>query len=224
MSDHPVAKESRHVNLGFVEEPFPEGIHMCLIYNDEAERRAVIGRFIDQGLKDGHVTSYFGDAPDTTAIRQELEEIGVHLPEDDSDQDLLHISQARHTYCPQDQFDPDRILASLGRFHDSAQARGHAFIRVSGEMGWALRGYAGSNRLFEYESRVNDFMTQHPFAAICQYDARRFSGDAILAAMKVHPVMVIRGQIVHNPFYMETAAFRQDKQFDFQGQLGMNLP
>ncbi|MBF0380130.1 MAG: MEDS domain-containing protein [Magnetococcales bacterium] len=208
------------VNLGFVDEPYPEGVHMCLIYSDEKERQSVIGKFIDQGLKDGHLTGYFGNSPDEETIRQELKDIGVVLP-DDSEKQKLQVANAQGVYCPDNCFNPDKMLDVLKSYHDNAKTDGWPSVRVSGEMGWSLHDIPGSNRLFEYESAVNDLMKNRPFAAICQYDARLFTGEAILAAMKVHPVMIIGGQIVHNPFYMDTATFRQDKQFEFNGSLGI---
>ena len=40
-----------NVNLGFSEELFPAGPHVCLIYNSEEERNDVISKFIEAGLK-----------------------------------------------------------------------------------------------------------------------------------------------------------------------------
>ncbi len=36
--------------------------------------------------------------------------------------------------------------------------------------------------------------------AHCQYDARRFDGATLFDVLKVHPMMIIRGQVVRNPF------------------------
>lgn len=47
----------------------------------------------------------------------------------------------------------------------------------------------------------------HPVTAICQYDANRFDGDTILQCLEVHPYMIVRGQVVQNPFYMKPEEF-----------------
>ena len=40
----------RMISLGFDAEPYPVGTHMCLIYNDEFERRWVMSKYIQSGL------------------------------------------------------------------------------------------------------------------------------------------------------------------------------
>lgn len=54
----------------------------------------------------------------------------------------------------------------------------------------------------EYEARVSLLLRDHPVTAVCQYDARAFDGAVIMDVLKVHPLMVIRGAVVHNPFFV----------------------
>jgi hypothetical protein len=70
-------------------------------------------------------------------------------------------------------------------------------------MSWALRGIPGSERLIEYEALVNDVLVTHPVTAICQYDATRFDGASIFDVLKVHPMMVVHGLVVKNPYYVK---------------------
>ena len=49
------------VDLGFTEEKFHDGTHMCLIYNDEQERRKIIGKYLESGLLSGEKVAYFAD-------------------------------------------------------------------------------------------------------------------------------------------------------------------
>jgi hypothetical protein len=37
---------------------------------------------------------------------------------------------------------------------------------------------------------------------MCQYDARVFDGAVLLDVLKVHPAMVVRGNVIHNPFFI----------------------
>jgi hypothetical protein len=47
----------------------------------------------------------------------------------------------------------------------------------------------------------------YPYTACCQYDARRFDGETIMDVLSVHPVMIVRGQLVKNPYYIEPEIF-----------------
>ena len=71
-------------------------------------------------------------------------------------------------------------------------------------------GTPGSDRLMEYEALVNNVLKTHPITAVCQYDANRFSGATIVDVLKVHPMMIVRGQIVRNPYYMKPEDFLKD--------------
>ena len=62
----------------------------------------------------------------------------------------------------------------------------------------------------EYEALVNTVLDTHPVTPICQYDARRFDGATLLNVLKVHPMMIVQGQIVHNPYYMPPEEFLRD--------------
>lgn len=37
--------------------------------------------------------------------------------------------------------------------------------------------------------------------AVCQYPARRLSGEAILAALRTHPIMIMGETVYHSPFF-----------------------
>jgi hypothetical protein len=78
-------------------------------------------------------------------------------------------------------------------------------------MTWAKRGHPGSENLVEYESRVNVLMRTVPVSALCQYDARRFDGATLYGILSVHPMMVVHGRVVRNPYYIKPEVFLADK-------------
>jgi hypothetical protein len=57
---------------------------------------------------------------------------------------------------------------------------------------------------------MNAVLEKNPLTVICQYDARRFSGELIMDMLSVHPMMIVRGQLVKNPYYIEPAQFLQE--------------
>jgi hypothetical protein len=76
----------------------------------------------------------------------------------------------------------------LGEEADRALAEGYTALRATGEMTWALAGEPGSERLIEYESRVNEFFAKYPHCyGLCQYDRRRFDSEMLLEVLQVHP-------------------------------------
>ena len=196
----------RQVKMGFTDEKFPVGTHMCLIYDNEDERRNVISKFLNAGLHEREKVAYFADTMAPVEVEAWLREMGVDVPKQ-VQAPAFSITVAEKTYCPNGKFVPETMLNTLRSYHKAALNEGYSGGRVSGEMSWALRGIPGSERLMEYEALINDVLVTYPITPICQYDARRFDGAIIFDVLKVHPMMIVHGQIVKNPYYMRPQEF-----------------
>lgn len=201
-----MCKEHPKVNMGFTDEKFPAGTHMCLIYSDEEERKKIISKYLEGGNSAGEKVAYFADELSPEEIKKWLSEMGIKMPPEDK-KDSFSVTSTADTYHPDGTFNPDEMLDNLKAFYTAAKDEGYPASRVTGEMSWALKGIPGSERLMEYEARVNDLLVEYPVTSICQYDANKFDGATILQCLKVHPHMIVHGQIVRNPYYMKTEEF-----------------
>jgi hypothetical protein len=119
----------------------------------------------------------------------------------------LTLSPAREVYFAEDRFEPERMLATLARFYDDSIQQGYVATRVIGEMAAEVQRIEDGSRLLEYESRISLLLRERPITAVCQYDSRCFDGAAIMDILKVHPMMIVRGAIVRNPFYIAPEEF-----------------
>lgn len=190
----------RHVPLGFTDEPFPAGTHMCYIFDDDEELRSAIAQYVASGIASRERVSYFVDRMPPNQLRAELARFGLERTAG-TEKSFL-VTPADQTHCPDGTFVPDRMLDVLRRAYSSNLEDGFTGARVTGEMTWALKGLPGSERLIEYEARINTIVSDFPVTTVCQYDARRFDGATLLDVLKVHPMMIIRGRVVRNPYYM----------------------
>ncbi|MFC1747196.1 MEDS domain-containing protein [Pseudomonadota bacterium] len=214
--------DKHNIDVGFSQERFPAGTHMCLIYSNEDERRDVIAKYLKAGLDNNEKVGYFADMMSTPEIARWLAGYGIEIPPDpesnlktskESTQNNnanFVCTNALDTYCPSGKFVPETMLNNLRTAYEQAREQQFPGIRVSGEMSWALKGVPGAERIMEYEALVNDVLATHPVTAICQYDANRFDGGTILDVLKVHPMMIVHGQIVKNPYYMKSQDFLAD--------------
>ncbi|MDT8441862.1 MAG: MEDS domain-containing protein [Desulfuromonadales bacterium] len=190
--------------VGLADQDFPPGLHICMIYNSEDERHEIIEKFLKNGIDKGEKVAYIVEEIAPEAFCSWLAEKGLA---GEVGQGPLQVDSARSTYYPSGRFDPDAMLARLQSFYRAALDADYSGCRVMGEMSWAAEGQLpGTDRLMEYESRVNLLVADHPLSAICQYDANRFDGATIFQCLKVHPYMIVHGQVVHNPFYRESAS------------------
>ena len=83
-------------------------------------------------------------------------------------------------------------------------------------MTWALAGEPGSERLVEYESRVNEFFATHKQCyGLCQYDRRRFDSEMLVDILQTHPNVLFGKEGFDNSkmYFVPTAAFMEhDRQ------------
>lgn len=205
-----MCSECAKVDLGFSDEKFPQGTHMCYIYNDDEERESLISKYLSAGLKNNERVAYFAHTMDKSEILEMMKGNGQDVQADESDN--LIVAGAKETYCPDGTFDMDRMVRNLTDFYQGTIAEGYSTARVSGEMLWVLDGQPGTERLMEYESLGDIVLKPNPITIICQYDARKFDGATILNCLKVHPYMIVKGQIVRNPYYLSHEEFMAEKK------------
>lgn len=187
---------NRQIPLGFSPELYPEGTHICYLYSDEVERKNFMSAYVSSGIDEGEAVTYLADAaPDMLA--QAIEALGIATP---SRQGQLTVAPAVETYCPGGRFVPETMLDRLRDIYDRHPA-GCVGARMAGEMTWVLHDIPGSDRLIEYEGRINDLLELYPLTVMCQYDTRKFDGATIFELLNVHPIMIVHGQIMRNPFY-----------------------
>lgn len=65
-----------------------------------------------------------------------------------------------------------------------------------------LGGDPGSERLIEYEAKLNYFLPENDALAICQYDYKRFSPGIIMSVIRTHPILIYRGRVSRNFYYV----------------------
>ena len=193
--------------------------HLCLIYESKEEWRASVVPFISSGLKRGEKCIYIVDTSTAEEIRRYLCEEGMDASSAENSGQLLILNQTE-AYTREGFFDPDRMIALLIEETEKAISEGYPALRGTGEMTWMLRGLPGSEKLMEYEAKLNrDFFPKYPCLAICQYDRWRFDPEIIKGIMMTHPLLVWSGRIYRNFYYVEPEEFlhakRAEREVDY---------
>ena len=200
-----MAATRRDISLGFTPERLHEGLHVCYLFDDDEERLRVMAPFLQSGLDDREKVLYLVDQMTPAAMIRRLDGLGVDARSRDRG---LVVSEAAPTYCPGGTFSGTEMLDVVRDFYLEALANGYAGARGTGEMSWCLvEGRTDLGELMDYEARLNVLLQAYPYTACCQYDVRRFDGQTIMDVLSVHPLMIVRGQVVRNPCFVEPATF-----------------
>jgi len=175
--------------------------HLCLIYETPEEQFAAIVPFVRIGLERGERCVYVADENTSDEVLEQMEKGGVDIRRA-IDAGSLSVITKKEAYLKQGYFDPDWMIRFLKEATDAAKAEGYAGLRVTGEMTWMLGGDPGSDRLIEYEAKLNYFFPKNDVLAICQYNIGRFSPQIIMDVIRTHPLVIYRGQVCRNLYYV----------------------
>ncbi len=194
------------ISLGFTNDKTPVGTHICQIFSDDDERGEALLKFLVSGLSAGERAACFSEKITAQTLRGFFADQGLSY-ESLSGNGTFSLSGTREVYFAENRFDPDRMLTVLTQYYQESIDRGFNGARVIGEMTPEVQQVPGGERLLEYESRVSLLLRTHPVTSVCQYDARAFDGATIMDILKVHPLMVVRGSVVRNPFFIPPEEF-----------------
>jgi hypothetical protein len=192
---------NRTISLGFTSEQFEPGVHICQIFNDDEERHDALINYIVSGLQAGENTACFSENETESSLSQFFNEKGFTYNEVIKSGEFS-LSKTAEVYFEGGTFEPQRMLNLLKEFYNNSIAKNRSGARVIGELVPAIDKIPGGSRLMEYESKVSLLLKTTPINAVCQYDARLFDGSTIMDILKVHPYMIVKGSVIHNPFFI----------------------
>lgn len=147
--------------------------HLCLIYETQEQQLAAAIPFILRGMERGEKCIYMANESTATAVFDVMRGQGADV-DSAVRKGMLTLANEREA-CPKPRcFDPDELIrfwaGALGR----AKLTGFSTARLAGEMTWVLDCDPGTQRLVEYEAKLNYFLRDHDALAMCQYDGKRF--------------------------------------------------
>jgi Nif-specific regulatory protein len=187
-------------------EELKPGDHLCCIYDTEEEHRSLVTPFLRHGLEQNQKEIYIVDARTADVVIGYLRDDGITV-EPYLEKGQLVIIGVKDAYMKEGVFDPEGMIELLRSETEQALSEGYEALRVTGEMTWALQGLPGSERLIEYEAKLNEFFPGSKCLAICQYDRRRFDSEILLDVLNTHPIAIIGTEIFDNFYYLPPADF-----------------
>ncbi len=176
------------------------GEHLCPIYENAAERLAVVIPFIKHGLARRERCLFVANDRTTEEVIQALSAAGIDVASERGHGALRFLNKSE-SFLLGREFDPDVMFGFLRREERQALADGYSGLRVAGEMTWALGPESGCDRLIEFEARLNEFLVESRSVIVCLYDRRRFDPAVIHDVLRTHPVVVLGDQVYSNPYY-----------------------
>lgn len=185
------------------------GDHVCAFYRDQADRDDILFPFLAEGVRAGQrcicVVESVGPA-------EVCETLGVGL-DDPSEQAALQLLTPAESYLRDGTFSMPAMLDFWQQGVTRALADdGFDFVRVIGEMPRALTGKPDLEEFLLYESELNRFAPLYPQVIVCLYDLDRFGGRLLVDILRTHPLVLLGGAVLENPYYLEPDAFLSSRR------------
>jgi hypothetical protein len=191
--------------------PLIRYFHICAFFDSRDQEYAVLGSYYREGLE-SHEKALHIVAPEVRSEhRERLGAMGIDVARCECEGRLQVVTPAE-TYLVDGEFDPDKMLVNVDNILSEAKAQGYRRTRIMGNMSWALQGAPGSERLIEYEARVNEVLSRTRQPAICVYDATQLTGAMMLDILRSHPLTLVNGVVHENPFFTPPEQFLSELQ------------
>lgn len=178
------------------------GIHICGLYETEAERDEIVFGYLKQGCLANDKQICIHSEQTEESFKKGFNTFCPACLSDAEQQKRLDIKQAKEIYYPNDCFDPWEMDKTINGYYDYTQLDGKSNLRAVADMVWALQKIEGIEHLFAYESRLNYFVQDKSIISLCLYNVSKIDGATIMNVLRTHPYTISGSIITHNPYYV----------------------
>ena len=190
---------------------YQQGDHVCMLYSNRDEQLAAAVEYIQGGLSRGERCLYVVGEHTPDEFREGLRKAGIDVEAEQARGALILIT--RHEgHLSGGYFDPDKMITMLGGAVTASLEAGFAGLCAAGDMSWLLDEAQGSERIAEYEARLNEFYPSSHALGLCLYNRNRLPAPTLDHGLATHRHVRVNGNILlDNPFYepVETARSRK---------------
>ena len=151
---------------------------------------ATAAHFIAHGLRAQERCLYGGYSEDALGrFRDQLGREGIDVSAVEAAGALILLTKET-AHLVDGRFDSERMLRMLNEAIEDALDAGYTAFRCCGDMTWLLDDTPGASQVMEYEALVTALFKNARGIAMCQYDRRRFTREAIDDAIAVHTSVI----------------------------------
>lgn len=180
---------------------YHEGDHVCTLFSSPEEQLQAAVEYIRGGLARRERCLWISCERPVAEFREALNEAGIDVEAEEA-RGALVLLYKHEGHLKGGSFDPDRMIAMLHQAVKDALDAGFTGLCAGGDMAWLLDEAAGSERLAEYEARLNHFYKSHHALGLCMYNVRTMPTALLDHCLATHPTVRLAGSILlENPFY-----------------------
>ena len=179
--------------------------HAGFIFDDDGEAAMVAGAFLRLGLERRERCVHLADEDTAARILPHLRAGGA-----DAGQALaagaLVLASDRDGFFGAGALRPGQAATVLAERAEEALRDGYTALRVSAEPRWLFEGTPTLDLLIEYEQALQRLAREHPIVVLWRYDRRVWSAGTLRDLVRMHPVVIFKGQVYRNHLFVAPSA------------------
>lgn len=180
---------------------YHEGDHVCTLFASPEEQLNAAVEYIRGGLDRRERCLWVSCERPLPEFRAALKDADIDVEAEETRGALLLVDKDGG-HLKGGSFDPDRMIAMLHQAVKDALDDGFTGLCAGGDMTWLLDGASGSERVVEYEVRLNHFYESNHAVGLCMYNVRTMPAALLDHCLATHPTVRMEGSILmENPFY-----------------------
>ena len=187
------------VDLGFNGLQAQPGAHICGIYAGERQRDEIVLPFLETGLRSGDKCLCIVDSVEPAQIIAKLDP--ELEPRQRADVNQLVVMRASHVFCRSGRFSANETIGFW------KVAVSEAMYDSRFEMVRAIDTWCQSDVVVDpeehllLESEMNRILPLYKQVVLCLYDLEQFGGALIFNLLRTHPMLLLGGLLLENPYY-----------------------
>lgn len=184
---------------------YQQGDHVCTLYSDREEQLEAAINYLRAGLSRGERCLYVCSEHSPDEFRAGLRQAGVDVEVAEARGALLILTK-NDGHLKSGSFDPDKMITLLQAAVKDALDAGFKGLCAAGDMSWLLDEAPGSERIAEYEAKLNAFYPTQRALGLCLYNRSKLPPETLDHCLATHPHVRVAGNILlDNPFYEPSA-------------------
>lgn len=192
---------------------YQQGDHVCTLYSTREEQLEAAIHYLRAGLSRGERCLYVCSEYTPEECREGLKKAGIDVEVAEARGALLILTK-NDAHLESGSFDPDKMITLLHAAVKDARDAGFKGLCAAGDMSWLLDGAPGSERIAEYEEKLNAFYPSQQALGLCLYNRSKLPPEVLDCCLATHPhVRVDENVLLENPFY-EGAEYAERRTAD----------
>ena len=180
---------------------YQQGDHVCTLFLTPEQQLQAAIEYIRGGLERNERCFYVCCEHTKDDFRAALRAGGIDVDKEEARGALVIVTKDEG-HLKTGVFDPDKMIDLLGEAVDQALKDGYAGLCAAGDMNWVNDNVPGTERLAEYESRLNRFYEAHNALGLCLYNLKTIPTATLNECLATHRFVRMDGPMVlENPFY-----------------------